>query len=371
MNSKFIKFLIACAAAILILWVFYESEPVESVDGKDAALPIVSFVAVKPKAMQSSIGVTGIVKSRWPVALTANVRGQLINSYEALLPGSLVHKGDVLAQINDVEYAALLARAKAEESAAKLELERILNEQSVAKRIDEGAVNSDYRLYKPHVQAAQASLQAAKANVAAALQQLKDTKISAPFDAIILAKHIAPSQQINTGEAVYTLASSQALDVEVSLSNQQWQSAAISPYTRAAIIDVFNQKYQADVRYLEPVVNNQTRQRGLVLTTDEPYKTQTSLLPEQQVEVVFSTKLIENAVVTAATVLTRDNKVWSIAQQKLVLEPVNVIEERADSVMFSFVEQPSLPRQVVLYPLSTMLVGQAVKPKLVSSLQGE
>lgn len=364
MKSKFIKLLIASVAVLLVLWLL--DEPVKEPNAHEQAKsrPSVSVVAVKPKAEQTTISVTGLVKSRWQVELTANVRGQVTNSFEQVLPGSFVKKGQVIAQINEIEYAAALASAKANVTSAKLELARILNEQSVAKQLENGAGGNDYRLHKPHVEAAKASLQAAQANVQAALKQFNDTKVKAPFDAIVLAKHIVPSQQVNMGDSVYTLASSDALDVEVSLSSQQWQKVAVNEQTQALIEDTFSQKWQAKARYLEPVLNSQTRQRSLLLAVDSPFKQQLSLLPEQQVKVIFSSKLIDNAVVTPATVLTRDNKVWTVTDNKLSLEQVSLIDESADTVMFQFVEKPQAQRQVVLYPLSTMLAGQSVEVRL-------
>lgn len=367
MKSKFFKLLIASAAVLLLLWLLNESAPIEQGDGESDTRLSVSVIAVKPKMEQTSIRVTGLVNSRFKISLTSNVKGQVTNSFEALVPGQLVKKGDILAQVNDIQYSAALADAKATESNAKLELQRILNRQSVARRIDNGTENNDFRLLKPHVKAAKASLRAAEANVAAALKQLNDTKFRAPFDAVILTKNVAPSQQINIGETVYTLASSKALDVDVSLSSQQWQRVNINSDTTAQV----QGKFTANIRYLAPVLNSKTRQRGVVLAIDNPYEVQQGLLPEQQVEVVFASKRISNAVITPATALTRDNKVWTVVNNKLLLEQVTVIDESADSVMFKFVDKPSVARQVVRYPLSTMLVGQMVKADLAHSLLGE
>lgn len=364
MKSKFIKLLIASAAVLLVLWLFDESNQIQAMNEKADIRPSVSVISVTPKDEQTSINVTGLVKSRWQVDLNSNVRGQVTNSFESVLPGSFIKKGQIIAQINEIEYAAALASAKANVTSAELELARILNEQSVAKRLDNGSAKNDYRLHKPHVEAAKASLQAAKANVAAAVKQLNDTKVKAPFDAIVLAKNIAPSQQVNIGDSVYTLASSDAIDIEVSLSSLQWQRVNMSKHTQAEIQDAFDQRWQAKVRYLEPVLNTQTRQRGVLLTVAKPYQDQVNLLPEQQVDVTFSSKVINHAVVTPATVLTRDNKVWTVNDSKLTLEQVRLIEESAESVVFKFVDNPDTERQVVLYPLSTMLIGQSVEVKL-------
>lgn len=371
MKSKIIKSFIGLIAIIFILWLLDEPVEVANMEETTETRPLVSVVSVQPSIAQTQVNVTGLVKSRWPVMLNANVSGQVINSFEDIQPGSFVEKGALLAQIDDIDYQAALSDAKANVAAAKLELARVLNEQSVAKRIDNGKTNSDYGLFKPHVEAAKANLAAAKARVAAAQKQLNDTQVKAPFNAIVLAKHIVPSKRINQEETLYILASSNALDVEVSLSQQQWQKLDVSTDTSASVNNGFGQSIAAQMRYIAPKLNSQTRQRELTLTIDQPFDSQHVLLPEQHVDVTFSSKPIENVVVTPSTVLTRDNHVWTVKNSRLAIEQVTLIEESDASVVFSFVKQPALARQVVLYPLSTMLEGQEVSAKQATADIGE
>ena len=371
MKSKLFKLLIAGVAVILLLWLLDDSGTKEQLEANIDTRPSVSVIEVTPKTVETSVSVTGLLMPRWKVSLTSNVRGQVTESFETILPGSFVKKGQVIAQIDDVEYTAALNGAKANETAAILELERFLNEQSVARTLDNGSAINDYRLYKPHVEAAKASLKAAKANVAVALKQLNDTRIKAPFDAIVLAKHIAPSQQLNGGETVYTLASSDALDVEVSLSSEQWQRVNLNQQTSATVENAFNQRSSAQVRYLAPMLDSQTRQRGVTLAINEPYENDTNLLPEQQVDIVFASNPIEYAVVTPATVLTRDNQVWTVTENRLALEQIQLIEENPDTIIFRFSANPDTARQIVLYPLSTMLKGQVIKAEISEFKQGD
>lgn len=367
MKSKFVKFFIAAVAVFLLLWLLDESENAQVAPTVLSEATRVSVVMAEPKALAIKTSATGMVKPRWQVTVIANVRGQVTNSYEQILPGTFVKKGQVIGQINDLEYKAAQANAKANLASAELELARVLNEQSVAKRIDNGKQENDFRQYKPHVAAAKAALQAARAQLASVQKELADTQIKAPFDAIVLVKHIVPAQYLNQGESVYTLASSKALDVEVSLSAKQWQKVATAEPIQARVSDKTGQSWLASARYLAPMLNSQTRQRDLLLTIEQAYQQASYLMPQQQVEVNFSVAATDNAVTAPATVLTRDNKVWTVSNNKLVLEPITLLYEQTSQVMFAFEQNPSQARQVVLYPLSTMLVGQSVTTELVSS----
>ena len=390
-KSTFIKCLIAIVAVCLILWLLdeVEAEPNEQVT--ETTVHQVSVLLVEPKGEPSQLVTTGMVKARWPLEVMANVRGRLMPNHE-WLPGDKVKKDQVLAQVEDMEYASMLATARSQVAQAELNLAQVLNQQSVARQLEKGKSENDYRLYKPHVAAAKAELLAAKANVKARLKQWNDTRMLAPFDAVVLAKHVAPLQQINEGERLFTLAAADAVDVEVHLSDSQWQQifpvlgAKQQQVTddqkqepiNAQVTDAFGTQWLAQLRYLSPLLNAQTRQRSVVLTVpfidreeaeagDSTSHVQASLLPQQQVKVSFSAQFHENAITAPATALTRDNKVWTLTQGQLQLEPVELIAEDAEQVKFIFADQPAESRLLVVFPLSTMLVGQAAEPKLLTA----
>jgi len=366
-KSTLIKLLIAAAGLVLVLWLLDESS--DSVERSDnhGFIKQVSVISVKPGKKQPNVSVTGIVKPRWQVQVIANVSGKLVEHYEDILPGQFVEKGQALAQIDEVDHAAALTHAESQVAEAELNLARYLNEQAVAKRLENGKKHNDYRLYKPHVAAAKVELKAAKANYQSALKRFNETSIKAPFDAIVLDKYIVPAQQINVGEQVYSLASANAVDIEVNLSQAQWQQVIDVTEVSAQVIASNGVKWPAKIRYLSPTLNQQTRQRHLLMSVLNPYQTTQPLFPEQQVTVSFTARSYDLAVVVPASVLTRDNKVWALIDGKLSLEQVVLLEERADTVMLSFVDEPNKSRQLILYPLSNMLEGQSVEAKLVQS----
>lgn len=68
-------------------------------------------------------------------------------------------------------------------------------------------------------------------------------------------------------------------------------------------------------------------------------------------------------VVTApATVMTEDGKVWTVRNDRLILEDIELLSERHQEIRFRFAREPDENRQVVRYPLSVMLEGQKVSP---------
>ena len=87
----------------------------------------------------------------------------------------------------------------------------------------------------------------------------------------------------------------------------------------------------------------------------------------KQVDVVFTGKAQANVVEAPATVMTPDHKVWSVIDNQLVLESVEIIEELPNAIKFRYINSPEKPRTLVLFPLSTMLEGQRVTTELVEA----
>lgn len=370
MKSKLFKVLIAVVACFLALWLLADEESVESEQRQQTSALKVSVVEAIPVVKKLEISTTGIIKPKWPLALVANVDGQLIEEFDHIQPGTIVEQGQVIAQVDNLQYVAHLATAASRVAQAKLNLARFLNEQAAAIQLDKGQKTNDYRLHKPHVAAARAELEAAEAGYKSALKYLNDTQIKAPFDAVILAKYISPAKQITKGEQLYTLASSQALNIDVNLSDWQWQQIFSNENIEAYILGETGadkgRRLPANVRYVAPQLNNQTRQHNLMLSIEQPYKSLSAFQIGQQVRVGFTGQIISHAVTAPATVLTRDNKVWTIANDELQLESIALLEEGADQITFSFDDNPELPRKLVRYPLSTMLAGQQVEVEINS-----
>ncbi|REL26225.1 efflux RND transporter periplasmic adaptor subunit [Thalassotalea euphylliae] len=375
-KSLVVKSLIAVLGIVLLLWLLDESGSELAAAESPEALPQVSVLAVSPEHRVSEIKVTGIVKPRWPLTIVATVNGRLEQHFEQIQPGSFVSKGQIIATIQDIDYVSALADAQARVSQAKLNLARYLNEQSVAKQLEVNQVGNDFRLFKPHVSAAKAELAAAKASYQSALKRVNDTKIKAPFDAIVLAKHIAPAKEITQGDQLYQLASSQAIDVDVALAADQWQQiinrATTSDPLQANVTNHQGNTWQAEIRFLSPSLTPQTRQQSLRLTIANPYpenRNQLALSPAQQVSVSFTTAQHANTIIAPASVLTRDQQVWTVQNNKLVLEDIHLLNEAAGQILFTFHKQTLQQRQLVRYPLSTMLSGQTVEPLDVTEAQ--
>ena len=366
MNTRFfsqaIWLIISIAIlALVLLWLLEDPPPDKT--QTDAALTQmpVTVLQVQPTEKTITHQATGITQPRWTTDMIATVGGRVVKLDEKLEPSMLVSKGDVLVRLLDTAYQSELEAAKARVANAKLELATIKNEQKVLRTNNKTA----FGRREPHLHAAQANLNAARAALKAAQQQVKDTIVTAPFDAIILQRHVSPSMWINQGDVLFKLAASDSINIEVELARSTWQRLGdITDQLNISILTPSNHTFPASIRYLNPIMDNVTRQRGMMLKVANPYIVSPPLLAGQQVTVEFQGRNLSQVVSAPSSVLTEDGKVWTVQDDVLGLENIELLSEQPEYILFRFAQSPDKSRQLVRYPLGTMLEGQTVTPKV-------
>lgn len=352
------------AVALLLismaLWLMDEEQPAAMVEKPETFGLSVTLVEAIPADTQFKVNATGITMARWATEITASVHGRVIEVTGSATPGSLVKKGETLASLQDTFYQSELGAAQARVSETELNLAEMLNRQYVAKNSDRA--KSAFGQLEPHVKAAKANLEAAKAALAAAQQQLADTQINAPYDAVVIADFTHPGQWVNAGDVLFQMAASDFLDIKVELAEASWQrlNGIQHGTNNISIVAPNGQQWLASIRYLSPIMDAVTRQRSLMLQVANPFQRATPLLANQQVNVVFEGDTQKFVVTAPASVLTEDGKVWSVVDQSLRLETVELLNEQPESVLFRFQDRPEQNRLLVRFPLSSFLEGQTV-----------
>jgi RND family efflux transporter MFP subunit len=311
----------------------------------------------------------GITSPRWHSEVRAQTRGRLIRLDTTSEPGTLVKKGQILAQLETTELRSRLADAFSGVKDAELALEREQHEQTVALNMLSLKNASAYARHEPQIAAAQAALNKARADFASAGQDLKNATITAPFDAIILQRRVSPKQYVDIGQVLFEVAASDSLDVQVPVSEMDWpRLAAALPSPEIDVVDRQHAHWPAEVRYISPLADPVTRQRQLVLTVKHPYQGQPRLLDQQQVQVNITLVEQPHAVKIPSSALTRDGWIWTVDNRhRLKRESVTVLKEQDQIAWIVFAQDPEQERLVVVYPLISMLSGQQVAPEPIQS----
>ncbi|SHO55275.1 efflux RND transporter periplasmic adaptor subunit [Vibrio quintilis] len=356
-------FLIFIAGLIVIM--AEQSEP--SIQPPKHGYPPVSVMKATVHHHRPVLTLFGTTFPRWQSEVKAQTTGKVTWLDVHSEPGVLVPESQTLVRLDNTALQAGVASAFSAVKQAELTLERELHEQTVAVKMLSSQKAPAYARRIPQLAAAKADLQQAKKLYENARKQLNDAVIKAPFDAIILSRQVNPSQFVETGQTVFEVASSHALDIRVPVPAQDWnQLRKILPETNIEVVSQYSHRWPASVRYLSPRLDRSTRQRQLILTVHNPYEKKPYLLMHQQVRVHIQLAASPLAMKIPATALTRDGQVWTVNKQnQLVREEVTMLEEQQAWVWVVFARDPQRSRNLVVYPLLSMLPGQQVTPEVI------
>ncbi|MBQ9271890.1 MAG: efflux RND transporter periplasmic adaptor subunit [Alphaproteobacteria bacterium] len=133
--------------------------------------------------------------------------------------GAIVHKGDVLATLDNDTYinAQNQAMAKLAQASAALKNAKLLNKRKQALCKTQNASQQDCDNAQANEEIAAADMEYAKSSVDVAQTALDDTILKAPADGVVLIRILEPGTMISVGVPVYT----------ISLSNKMWARAYI------------------------------------------------------------------------------------------------------------------------------------------------
>jgi len=360
-----------CVAALFIttvLWVVTEERVESSESAGQQPVLKVSTLELTPTVYGVKESVVGITQARWKVDLISAVEGRVLNLNNDSEPGNQVTPETLLVAIDDTSYKAQLANSDAQVKQAQLELARYQHEQTVTEQVSAGNKLTAFGRFEPHIEAAKANLKAATNARNQAQQRLLETNIYPSFNAVVFERWVVPGQWVNSGDRLFTLIASDSIDIYVELSPSQKQKlGALDKKTNIIVADQKGQEWDASLRYEIPAHSAQTKQSQLVLYIENPYMKDKSLLPNSMVSVTLIGQQIDHVVCAPSTVMTPDGYVWIVENERLNKAQIQIHEEFDGRVCFQFMQQPEVTRELVRFPISTMLVGQQVEPVVVDS----
>lgn len=198
--------------------------------------------------------------------LTSQVSGKVIYINEKFKNGAYFSKGDLLVQIEDLDYISDEKIAQAQLVLAK---QALLEEEAKSKQAKEdwekfnikGKAN-DLVLRVPQLQSAKANLMAAQAQLEKAKLNSKRTKILAPYDGRVIEKNVSIAQVISSNTQVGTIFSSDTIEVRLPVKNKDLN-----------LIDIDN---KADVKFNSEVSN--TVYNGKIVRSESSIDTNTKQL---------------------------------------------------------------------------------------------
>ncbi|MEM1082586.1 MAG: efflux RND transporter periplasmic adaptor subunit [Verrucomicrobiota bacterium] len=184
-------------------------------------IPSVAVALIEPKAHEVRISTQGIVESRREVMLAAEVGGRVAAISPQLVDGGRVKRGDLLVEIDQADYVAGVARAKASLADAELalEVEKARAKQALRDwdKLGQGEAPA-LVLREPQIASAEARIVSSSAEVERAERDLERTRIVAPFDGRVRTAEVEEGAVVMPGARVGEIYSDRDLEVRLPFS---------------------------------------------------------------------------------------------------------------------------------------------------------
>lgn len=323
-------------------------------------------------ASGDGITANGYVVARTKASVSSKILGRL--AWIGVTEGSRVKEGEVIARIEDAEYAAAAATAQANVGQFEAQLAQAKRElkRSQSLRADNLVPEAALEAAQTSVEVLTAQLGSARAQAKLAEANLANTRVLAPFSGTVLRKDaevgeiVAPSSAGGglTRTAIVTMADLQTLEVEVDV-NEAYIAQVRNGQDARITLDAYpDTSFVGRVRQVVPTAD---RQKATVLVKVSILDRDPRILSEMGAKVVFVSRGADRAaaprrVLAPAAAVVQENgvaHVWVV--DKDAVRRVNVDAGAARGDKLEIRQGLSGGESLVLQPPATLKDGMKVK----------
>jgi RND family efflux transporter MFP subunit len=342
---------------------------------KSSSTPRVTVVKVTSSDHQTHIIGYGETAPRYHLKLVAEVSGRVTRFSPKLATGSRLNKGELLVELDNTAYKQVLASAQYDLHEAEVEmLEETLDAQQAKDEWKRSGLKGDPEsplvLHQPQLKAAKSKLAMVKQSVATASADLAKTRITAPFDALVVSRDIQPGSYASTGTQLVELYSTDRIEASIPLSDAQWDKLPLpdellgGKWPVRLLSDDGERSWEGYVTRIEQHVNSENRQRALIIALDNPLDQKIPLYPGAFVRAEIPGQHISGVWRIPESSITQDMTIWYVDESsQLAKAQADVIFTDSESAYIRPVE--SLDSGLIaIYPLSSYLPGMRVEAQL-------
>lgn len=291
------------------------------------------------------ISANGYVVARTKASVSSKILGRL--AWIGVTEGSRVKTGDVIARIEDAEYAAAAANAQANIAQYQAQLGQAKRDLKRAQSLRSENLVAEATLEETQTRLEVLTAQLASARAQAGLAQANfdNTRVRAPFAGTVLRKDaevgeiVAPSSAGGglTRTAIVTMADLQTLEVEVDVNEAYIAQVRNGQQARITLDAYPDTSFSGRVRQVVPTAD---RQKATVLVKVSILDRDARILSEMGAKVVFASRGADRAaaprrvMVPSAAIVQLDGSasVWVVEKEKVRRVNVDVGVTRGGKV---------------------------------------
>jgi membrane fusion protein (multidrug efflux system) len=315
---------------------------------------------VRNASLASGPSITGSIQPERRADLRAEVQAVVLQAVRE--NGDAVRKGDLLVRLDDTAIRDLLASAEAASRAAQLSFDQATRQLERMKTLRASGMASAQALddAEGRRNAAQSEVEAAKARVVQARQQLARTEVRAPFDGVVSERKVSAGDTAQVGKELLKVIDPSSMRFEALVSADHVGEVQAGQAVSFRVNGYGEQEFKGKVRRVNPAANPTTRQVELLIDfVGEKQPKLAGLYAEGRIETVTSASLT-----LPATAVVRDGEkasAFRVRDSKLQKVAISVGERDARTGEFVLKGGLAEGDQVIRYPSAMLKDGQTVQ----------
>ena len=315
--------------------------------------PLVRVVEAIPKPVQLRASTHGTVVPRTESDLVPEVDGRVESISPSLVSGGFFAEGDVLLQIEPLDYEVALEQARAGLARARSDLDNARKtHQRQQNLIARGATSDSQRDDALNrVRIAEATLREAPARLARAERDLARTRIIAPYAGRVRSERVDVGQFVKRGTSIGTIYAVDIAEVRVPIHDEELAylelplvhggDAAIDPVpvVLRARFGGREHEWRGEVVRTEGELDPTTRMVNVVVQVPDPYAASNGRPPLSVglfVDVEIQGATLPNLVVLPRAALRGNSQVLVVDEQsQLRFRDVAILRSANDQIFVS------------------------------------
>ncbi|MDA0239529.1 MAG: efflux RND transporter periplasmic adaptor subunit [Proteobacteria bacterium] len=226
----------------------------------------VQLAEVRLETTDETYSVIGRITALQTGALSTKVSGSV--DAVSVDVGDRVEKGQTVVRLSNSRLRAERRRIAAQVARQQSMVDNVNRELKRMRELSKSAAYSRAKFEDQQGLLAEREAQVAefKAAMDRVTIDIEDASIRAPYDAIVVAKHVEVGSYVNVGSPVLTLLNDRRLEVEVEVPT--FRIANLKLGTPVTVVADNGKRYPAKVRSIIPNDNTRTRTRPMRLEAD-------------------------------------------------------------------------------------------------------
>lgn len=335
-------------------------------------VPMVEAVALQRGDFDVSVRAQGLVKAAYrAVDLASQVSGKVIKVHSGFLPGGIISAGEVIMQIEPLDYQLAVNEAKARLVSAQSELLIEQGRQQIAEKdyiFGGGDVTSkDNRtalaLRKPQLRQVVSQLDIAKINYEKAVLALQRTKLTMPYDVYVLESQATLGEVVSVGSVLGKLIRADSFWLELKVKPMhlhRLQTKSLTQNGALVKFSVHGKQYQGQVVSVRADLVSSTRLGGVIVEVINTQR-QLPLVIGSYVEAQIQAGVIANALMIPRASFLSNNQIYIVdSDNKLQIRSVNVLWQLPDSLIIDV--DVTAQERLVTSRVTGVVPGSTVDP---------